>query len=119
MTTWPRNSRSFTQRRDLKIFESSFATEDACRFRTNNLPSVCDQALSLRRGHEAEADWIKYRNVVVTRQLSGDKTLLTEGRIFTDPEGLRNQTFYHYTEKALDNVRKSFEAEGAQAPGKD
>jgi ABC-type glycerol-3-phosphate transport system substrate-binding protein len=73
----------------------------------------------LKKAHEAEADWIKYRNVVVTRQLSGDRTLLTEGRIFTDPEGLRNQTFYHYTEKALDNVRKSFEAEGAQAPGKD
>jgi raffinose/stachyose/melibiose transport system substrate-binding protein len=73
----------------------------------------------LKKGKEAEADWIKYRNVVVTRQLSGDKTLLTEGRIFTDPEGLRNQAFYHYTEKALDNVRKSVEAEGAKAPGKD
>jgi len=54
---------------------------------------------------------------VVSRQLSGDYTLLTEGRIFTDPEAFRKQTFYRYTEKALDKVRKTVEAED-RASGK-
>lgn len=71
----------------------------------------------LRQGNDVEADWAKYRNVVVSRQLSGDYTLLTEGRIFTDPEAFRKQTFYRYTEKALDKVRKTVEAED-RASGK-
>lgn len=61
----------------------------------------------LKKGKEAEADWIKYRNVVVTRQLAADKTLLAEGAIFTDPDSLRRQSFYHYTAKALENVRRT------------
>lgn len=72
----------------------------------------------LKAGKEAEADWTKYRNVVVSRQLSGDNTLLHEGRLFTDPEALKRQTFYRYTEKALDNIRKSVEAESAKASEK-
>jgi ABC-type glycerol-3-phosphate transport system substrate-binding protein len=69
----------------------------------------------LKEGPDAEADWIKYRNVVVSRQMAADRTLLTEGLIFTDPDALKRQTFYHYTAKALDNVRKSVEAETAKA----
>jgi raffinose/stachyose/melibiose transport system substrate-binding protein len=71
----------------------------------------------LRQGNDVEADWAKYRNVVVSRQLSGDYTLLTEGRIFTDPEAFRKQTLYRYREKALDRVRKTVEAED-RASGK-
>ena len=70
----------------------------------------------LKEVRDAEADWIKYRNVVVSRQLAADRTLLTEGLIFTDPEALKHQSFYHYTAKALDNVRKSVKAETAKAP---
>jgi hypothetical protein len=55
------------------------------------------------------------KNVVVSRQMAADRTLLTEGLIFTDPDALKHQTFYHYTAKALDNVRKSVEAETAKA----
>jgi ABC-type glycerol-3-phosphate transport system substrate-binding protein len=61
----------------------------------------------LKEGKEAEAAWIKYRKVVVSRQLAADQALLTEGLIFTDPEGLKRQSFYEYTPKAQDNVRKS------------
>ena len=68
-----------------------------------------------KEGRDAEADWIKYRNVVVSRQLAADRTLLSEGLIFTDPEALKRQSFYHYTAKALDNVRKSVGAETAKA----
>jgi raffinose/stachyose/melibiose transport system substrate-binding protein len=68
----------------------------------------------LKSGKEAEADWIKYRNVVVSRQLAGDQTLLNEGLIFTDPDALKQQSFYQYTAKALENVRKSV---GAQSAG--
>jgi raffinose/stachyose/melibiose transport system substrate-binding protein len=71
----------------------------------------------LKEGKEAEADWIKYRNVVVSRQLGADRTLLTEGVILTDPDVLRRQSFYQYTAKALANVRKSVEAEAARASG--
>jgi raffinose/stachyose/melibiose transport system substrate-binding protein len=73
----------------------------------------------LKEGKEAEADWTKYRNVVVSRQLSGDKTLLNLGRIFRDPEALKKETFYHYSEKALDNVRRSLQTHGAAAAGKE
>jgi hypothetical protein len=73
----------------------------------------------LKEGKEAEADWTKYRNVVVSRQLSGDKTLLNLGRIFRDPEALKKETFYHYSEKALDNVRRSLQRDQAAAAGKE
>jgi ABC-type glycerol-3-phosphate transport system substrate-binding protein len=69
----------------------------------------------LQKGKDAEADWIKYRNVVVSRQMAADHALMTEGLIFTDPEALRRQSFYQYTDKALDNVRKSVGAEEADA----
>ncbi len=68
----------------------------------------------LKAGKEAEADWLKYRNVVVSRQLAADQTLLSEGLIFADPEALRRQSFYQYTAKALDNIRKSVGAENAR-----
>jgi raffinose/stachyose/melibiose transport system substrate-binding protein len=67
-----------------------------------------------KEGREAEADWIKYRNVVVSRQLAADRTLLTEGLIFSDPKLLNRQSFYRYSAKALDNVRKSVEADAAK-----
>ncbi len=47
--------------------------------------------------------------------MAADRTLLTEGLIFTDPEALKRQSFYHYTAKALENVRKSVGAETAKA----
>ena len=58
-------------------------------------------------GVQSQVDWIKYRNIVFTRQMEGDKTLITQGLVFNDPAALQRQTFYKYTEKALDNVRKS------------
>jgi raffinose/stachyose/melibiose transport system substrate-binding protein len=67
-------------------------------------------------GIASQVDWIKYRNIVFTRQMEGDKTLITQGFVFSDPEALRRQTFYKYTEKALENVRKSVEAKSAKAP---
>ena len=69
----------------------------------------------LKEGKEAEADWIRYRNVVVSRQLSADRTLLTDGLIFTDPQALKHQSFYQYTAKALDNVRRSVGADIVKA----
>ena len=47
--------------------------------------------------------------------MEGDKTLIIQGLVFTDPEALKKQTFYRYTDKALDNIRKSVQAEGVQA----
>ena len=88
--------------------------EGVRRSRTNNWRSACDPAPSSRSGKEAEADWLKYRNVVVSRQLAADQTLLSEGLIFADPEALRRQSFYQYTAKALDNIRKSVGAENAR-----
>ncbi len=73
----------------------------------------------LKEGKEAEADWRKYRNVVVSRQLSGDNILLNFGRIFKDPEALKKETFYLYSEKALDNVRRSVQSHEAAAAGKE
>ncbi len=72
----------------------------------------------LKEGRDAEADWIKYRNVVVSRQMAADRTLLTEGLIFTDPEAVKRQSFYHYTAKALDRVRKSVAAAKASEENK-
>jgi ABC-type glycerol-3-phosphate transport system substrate-binding protein len=69
----------------------------------------------LSTGKEAEADWVKYRNIVVSRQLGGDKTLLNLGSIFSDPAALQRQTFYRYTDQALRNIRKSLEAKSAKA----
>ena len=75
----------------------------------------------LKKGKDAEADWTKYRNVVVSRQVSADQTLLNAGRVFTDPEGLKKETFYRYSKQALDNVRRSLQiqepAAGGQEPG--
>ena len=61
----------------------------------------------LKEGKDAEADWIKYRNVVVSRQMAADRTLLTEGLIFTDPEAVKRESFYRHTAKALENVRRA------------
>jgi ABC-type glycerol-3-phosphate transport system substrate-binding protein len=69
----------------------------------------------LQQGADAEASWIKYRNVVVSRQMAADLALMTEGLIFTDPEALRRQSFYQYTDKALANVRRSVGSEAADA----
>lgn len=66
-------------------------------------------------GVQSQVDWIKYRNIVFTRQMEGDKTLITQGLVFTDPDALRKQTFYKYTDQALENIRKSIEAKSAQA----
>ena len=52
---------------------------------------------------------------MVSRQLSADRTLLTEGLIFTDPQALKHQSFYQYTAKALDNVRRSVGADIVKA----
>jgi raffinose/stachyose/melibiose transport system substrate-binding protein len=70
-------------------------------------------------GIQSQVDWIKYRNIVFSRQMEGDKTLITQGLVFNDPAALQRQTFYKYTDKALDNVRKSLEAESAHAKGAD
>ena len=66
-------------------------------------------------GVQSQVDWIKYRNIVFTRQMEGDKTLITQGLVFNDPDALRKQTFYKYTDQALENIRKSIEAKSAQA----
>jgi raffinose/stachyose/melibiose transport system substrate-binding protein len=66
-------------------------------------------------GPQSLVDWMKYRNIVFTRQMEGDKTLIIQGLVFTNPEALKKQTFYRYTDKALDNIRKSVKAEGVQA----
>jgi ABC-type glycerol-3-phosphate transport system substrate-binding protein len=77
-------------------------------------------AVGLRQTAEAETgikskvNWIKYRNIVFTRQMEGDKTLITQGFVFTDPEALERQTFYKYTPAALDNVGKSVRAQTAR-----
>ena len=57
---------------------------------------------------------MKYRNIVFTRQMEGDKTLIIQGLVFKDPEALKKQTFYRYTDKALDNIRKSVKAEASK-----
>ena len=73
-------------------------------------------AISLRAsaqfkdGENAASDWVKYRHVVVSRQLAGDRTLLSAGRIFTDPEALAKESFYQYSAGALEKVRRSLEA---------
>ncbi|HEY5814009.1 MAG TPA: hypothetical protein VIT23_15315, partial [Terrimicrobiaceae bacterium] len=72
----------------------------------------------LEEGKEAESDWIRYRNVVVSRQLSGDHTLLSGARIFTDPEAIRRETSYRYTQDALENIRKALAAESRESSGK-
>jgi raffinose/stachyose/melibiose transport system substrate-binding protein len=64
---------------------------------------------------QSQVDWMKYRNIVFTRQMEGDKTLIIQGLVFTHPEALKKQTFYRYTNKALDNIRKSVDAGGVQA----
>ncbi len=69
------------------------------------------EAAKSNAGIGSQADWIKYRNMVVMRQMEGDKALITQGFVFTDPEALERQTFYKYTPKALDNIRKSVGAE--------
>jgi hypothetical protein len=66
-------------------------------------------------GVQSEVDWIKYRNIVFTRQMEGDKTLIIQGLVFSDPAALRKQTFYKYTDQALENIRRSIEAKSAQA----
>ncbi|HEY5813162.1 MAG TPA: ABC transporter substrate-binding protein, partial [Terrimicrobiaceae bacterium] len=72
----------------------------------------------LEEGKEAESDWIRYRNVVVSRQQSGDHTLLSGARIFTDPEAIRRETSYRYTQDALENIRKSVAAESGESSEK-
>jgi len=72
------------------------------------------EAATSNAGIGSQADWIKYRNMVVMRQMEGDKALITQGFVFTDPEALERQTFYKYTPKALDNIRKSVGAETTQ-----
>jgi ABC-type glycerol-3-phosphate transport system substrate-binding protein len=73
------------------------------------------EAATSNTGIGSQADWIKYRNMVVTRQMEGDKALITQGFVFTDPKALERQTFYKYTSKALDNIRKSVGAETSKA----
>jgi hypothetical protein len=73
------------------------------------------EAAESKTGVESDADWIKYRNIVFTRQMEGDKTLMTQGLIFTDPAALERQTFYKYTPKALKNIRKSVGLKAAKA----
>jgi hypothetical protein len=73
------------------------------------------EAATSNTGIGSQADWIKYRNMVVTRQMEGDKALITQGFVFTDPKALERQTFYKYTPKALDNIRKSVGAETSRA----
>jgi hypothetical protein len=46
--------------------------------------------------------------------MEGDKTLITQSLVFTDPDALRKQTFYKYTDQALENIRRSIEAKSAQ-----
>jgi raffinose/stachyose/melibiose transport system substrate-binding protein len=69
------------------------------------------------KGIQSQVDWIKYRNIVFTRQMEGDKTLIIQGLVFTDPAALQRQTFYKYTDKALENIRKSIEVRSAKAAG--
>jgi hypothetical protein len=73
----------------------------------------------LKEGEEAEADWSRYRNVVVTRQLSGDNTLLNLSRIFRNPEALNKESFYRYSDKALDRIRRSLQTHQVGAAGKE
>ena len=72
------------------------------------------EAAESKVGIGSQVDWIKYRNIVFMRQMEGDKTLITQGFVFTDPEALERQTFYKYTPKALSNVRKSVGAEAVK-----
>jgi ABC-type glycerol-3-phosphate transport system substrate-binding protein len=72
------------------------------------------EAAKSNTGIASQADWIKYRNIVVMRQMEGDKALITQGFVFTDPKALERQTFYKYTPKALDNIRKSVGAEATK-----
>ncbi len=73
------------------------------------------EAAQSKSGVASQVDWIKYRNIVFMRQMEGDKTLITQGFVFTDPEALKRQTFYKYTPKALENIRKSVGAEPSKA----
>ncbi|MBE2178937.1 MAG: carbohydrate ABC transporter substrate-binding protein [Chthoniobacterales bacterium] len=52
------------------------------------------------------SDWIKYRTIVATRQADGDKTLLQQNRVFTEPEALARETFYQYSPAALENIAR-------------
>ena len=81
----------------------------------SNWPSGCAKRRSPKSGVASQVDWIKYRNIVFMRQMEGDKTLITQGFVFTDPEALKRQTFYKYTPKALENIRKSVGAEPSKA----
>jgi ABC-type glycerol-3-phosphate transport system substrate-binding protein len=99
-------TRFFTTR-GLEDFREFLRNRRRSQIQDEQLAVGLRSSAQLKKGKEAEADWIKYRNVVVTRQLAADKTLLAEGAIFTDPDSLRRQSFYHYTGKALENVRRT------------
>ncbi len=58
-------------------------------------------------------------NVVLSPQLTGDNILLDLGHIFIDPEGVKKEGFYRYSERALDNVRRSVQRRQATAPAKE
>jgi raffinose/stachyose/melibiose transport system substrate-binding protein len=68
--------------------------------------SLRESALT-ETGRASDLDWIKYRTMIVQRQMEGDRNLLTQDRVFDDLKGLSSETFYKYTPAALENLRKS------------
>ena len=105
----------FFKTQGLEDFREFLRNRRRAQIQDEQLAVGLRSSAQLKEGREAETDWIRYRNVVVSRQLSADRTLLSEGLIFTDPEALKRQSFYHYTAKALDNVRRSVGADIVQA----
>jgi ABC-type glycerol-3-phosphate transport system substrate-binding protein len=102
---------SFYTTQGLEDFREFLRNRRRVQIQDEQLAVGLRSSAQLKEGKEAEADWTKYRNVVVSRQLSADQILLNAGRIFTDPEALKRETFYKYSEKALDNVRRSLQAQ--------
>ena len=103
----------------LEDFREFLRNRRRVQIQDEQLAVALRSSAQLKEGKEAEADWRKYRNVVVSRQLNGDNTLLNLGRIFRDPEGLKKEGFYRYSERALDNVRRSVQRRQATAPAKE
>jgi raffinose/stachyose/melibiose transport system substrate-binding protein len=108
----------FFTTRGLEDFREFLRNRRRSQIQDEQLAIGLRSSAQLKEGKDAEADWIKYRNVVVSRQMAADRTLLTEGLIFTDPAAVKRQSFYHYTAKALDKIRKSVEAAKASEENK-
>lgn len=108
--TYDEMARQFTD------FYLSKGREDFAEFlRNRRRQQLRDQqlAVGLRQkalgsvGAESRGAWTKYREIIVGRQLDGDRMLAYEGLIFTDPDALKRESFYQFTPQALKNIARN------------